>query len=1193
MVSLTSALLSHTHVVAAHVLSRSATDGAPRTVAYIVLQGAPLLESLGNHVRKLAPSEPLPDAWVPLTRMPLDAHGNVDVEALCRLPVVEPGHEGAWARLLASQADIGRVAVLPTMERSDASRVHLDALLPGRSLATGPDRAPTHATQGPILAREGALALCDGGPLPPDPDAPTVLTEAFLRTARMHRESGLLLVDASGAERIVSYAALAEQSLCLLADLQARGLRPGDRAILQFRDPARHFRAFWACVLGGIIPVTVAVPPTYEPQHAVVRKLVNVWHLLEQPPVFTEPSLEGAVASVLDREAQMPARLVVVDEVPPCLAGKIHPAKPGDVIFLQLTSGSTGTPKCIQETHAGIIAHLRASTLFNDYGPRDVTLNWLPFDHVVPILTYHLKDVYLGCRQIHVQTDRILGDPLEWLRLLDRHRVTRTWAPNFAFKMVADDRSKRPGARFDLSSIRSFMNAGEMVTLPALREFSAALEPLGLAPEAIQPSFGMAEACTCMTYNSTFDLQRSAVFAAKSSLQGDLRACGANFYAFEVKDVVNRVEGVASMWSAACSWSDPEGATEGLAIFFVAKTTHDEAAVVRRIRTEVAAALGIAPSIIVPLSPSEFPKTTSGKIQRTQLKGRLANDGWRTALAHTECLLGSERTLPDWFFRPTWQPAVTSLVEGLAPGAPDLPLLLVTHGGLPVSPQDEMVPEHSLARALATVGSEEVKGLFCRHLDLAAGDPGWVEWVLGELRDARHEYVVALRQGRRLVPRLRRERPEPHSSEPLRRGGRYLLSGGLGGLGLALAKHLSAELGAHLLILGRAPHEERSAAIAVLTQIGARFTYVSLDVAQGEGLAGAARAFEDKAGGPLDGIFHLAGVYEPRLLRDQSADDFDAALRAKVDGATALARLLDDRPACALYAFSSINAHFGGLMVAAYTAANLELESLVHRLGARGRRAVALAWSTWDGLGMNANSVTRERLAILGYRAIDPLQGWLSTLAVLAGGVDPNGTSSGVWLIGLDPGRARIQRELEGPSEPAAPLTAYFESSLDVFPWERLASLRVTDAFGTAIPCTFRHLPRLPLDARGDVDAKALERLLKGAPLPRNAKPTTDVERYLVEIWRQALGIERLGVHDKFLRGGRQFALDVPRPGADRGAIRAGNQQRGHVPPSQHSRARPAPRTDSPFALTPRIVGGFGLPNSRGCRGGARVSVSS
>ena len=74
---------------------------------------------------------------------------------------------------------------------------------------------------------------------------------------------------------------------------------------------------------------------------------------------------------------------------------------------------------------------MHAGRQFNSYSSDDVSLNCLSMDHVVPILTCHLKDTYLGCQQVAVSTNVVLADPLTWLDLLEEHRVTQTWSPNF------------------------------------------------------------------------------------------------------------------------------------------------------------------------------------------------------------------------------------------------------------------------------------------------------------------------------------------------------------------------------------------------------------------------------------------------------------------------------------------------------------------------------------------------------------------------------------------------------------------------------------------------------------------------------------------------------------------------------------------------------------------------------------------
>jgi len=106
------------------------------------------------------------------------------------------------------------------------------------------------------------------------------------------------------------------------------------------------------------------------------------------------------------------------------------------ILFHQLSSGSTGIPKCIQITHKGVVSHIHASQQFNHYSENDVSLNWLPFDHVVPILTCHLKDIYLGWNQIQIPTSLILDEPLKWLDYIEKYKVSHSWAPNFAFKLI-------------------------------------------------------------------------------------------------------------------------------------------------------------------------------------------------------------------------------------------------------------------------------------------------------------------------------------------------------------------------------------------------------------------------------------------------------------------------------------------------------------------------------------------------------------------------------------------------------------------------------------------------------------------------------------------------------------------------------------------------------------------------------------
>ncbi len=608
-------------------------------------------------------------------------------------------------------------------------------MISGELLLSQPRKHPSPLPESP------RMAISDGGPLHIPEGAPQTLVEALLRTANNRPERGIRFVDADGKESFQSYPELLERARRILTGLRKAGVKPGQGIILQIDTQDFHFSSFWACVLGGMIPVTVAIPASYKQKDGVVAKLYHTWKLLGGAPILTNTHLLESVASLQGSMEMNDLQILSVNDLsenPP--TEEIHSVQPDDVFFYQLTSGSTGVPKCIQETHRSVIAHIHGSQQFCSYDANEVTLNWLPFDHVVPILTFHLKDVYLGYQQIHVKPDYVLGNPGAWLELIEKNRATLTWAPNFGFKRAADFLKQNPDKKYDLSSVKFFMNAGEQVTGPVVGEFLKAVEKCGVPQTAIQPAFGMAEVCTCMTYTNDFSMKCTPRRFTKSSLgttldevrsgndqttefvdlggpmpgvairitdtknqvvtervigrfqikgtvvtpgylhnaaaneeafvgdgwfnSGDLGFIldgrlfltgrekemiiirGAKFYCYEIEDAVNSVTGVEPTFSAACSAMDAATGTESLSIFFVPKNEAEGATIAQAIREKVTSGFGIAPGVVLPLTRSTFPKTTSGKIQRTQMKKNLEGGNYASLLAELQAQSRAEFQAP-------------------------------------------------------------------------------------------------------------------------------------------------------------------------------------------------------------------------------------------------------------------------------------------------------------------------------------------------------------------------------------------------------------------------------------------------------------------------------------------------------------------------------------------------------------------
>ena len=164
-------------------------------------------------------------------------------------------------------------------------------------------------------------------------------------------------LEGDGDERSVAFGELYERALGILHHLQRLGVRRGDKLILFLGSNEPFIDAFWAAVLGGIIPVPVALGISDEHRH----KLLRIVRKLGNPFIYTDKkSLErmAAFAASVGEEklfAGLRPRSFLVDELDDISrAGSISRAQPNDVAFIQFSSGSTSEPKGVVLTHHNI-----------------------------------------------------------------------------------------------------------------------------------------------------------------------------------------------------------------------------------------------------------------------------------------------------------------------------------------------------------------------------------------------------------------------------------------------------------------------------------------------------------------------------------------------------------------------------------------------------------------------------------------------------------------------------------------------------------------------------------------------------------------------------------------------------------------------------------------------------------------------
>ncbi|WP_253834549.1 type I polyketide synthase [Actinokineospora globicatena] len=356
-------------------------------------------------------------------------------------------------------------------------------------------------------------------------------------------------------------------------------------------------------------------------------------------------------------------------------------------------------------------------------------------------------------------------------------------------------------------------------------------------------------------------------------------------------------------------------------------------------------------------------------------------------------------------------------------------LVLVTRGAQPAGTRTVANPAQAALWGLGRVIALEHPDLDLTLVDLDPDGPTAV--LASELSG--EENQVAYQGSTRYVARLSRV-TAPAAAPAIGPEGTYLITGGLGGLGLETARLLHRLGARRLALVGRsAPGPDAEQVIGELRAAGAEVRTAQVDVTDPVALAAFLAELDT-----LRGVFHLAGVLDDGVLAQQTPERFRTVVGPKADAAWHLHRLTEDLDHFVL--FSSVSSALGAPGQGNYATANAFLDGLAEYRRGLGLPALAVQWGSWADTGMSARLGLNDKLASLGEGVI-PTEDGLAALSALLGTNGVRAVLPIEWpkflnhQISVPPVFARFQQKTSKPVDRS------FRQELDAAPPEKRREL--------------------------------------------------------------------------------------------------------------------------------------------------------
>ena len=314
-------------------------------------------------------------------------------------------------------------------------------------------------------------------------------------------------------QQSVTFAEFRQRARMHASTLHNHGIRAGERVIVIMPQGIPAMTAFVGVMMLGAVPAFLAYP-NFKIEPSKYRSgLSGVTANLNAKAVIIDDEFPEELLGCVT--LSRPAQLLRYKDLDPsdlrAFARSIHISSlknsSDSPAFIQHSAGTTGLQKGVALTHGAVLRHIQHLAQALKIAETDSIYSWLPLYHDMGLISCFMLP--LVC---HLPI--VMQSPVDWvmqpesmLQIITEHKCTLAWMPNFAFQFVPRRTRQDRWAQYNLSSLRALINCSEPVRSSSMQEFQAAFASIGLAKNALQSSYAMAENVFAVTQS---DVSRSS-----------------------------------------------------------------------------------------------------------------------------------------------------------------------------------------------------------------------------------------------------------------------------------------------------------------------------------------------------------------------------------------------------------------------------------------------------------------------------------------------------------------------------------------------------------------------------------------------------------------------------------------------------------------------------------------------------------